>query len=107
MCKTATWNFKKEKIEGLIRRGAWEVVMNEYIPAGANMSNGRFFVTIKNMETDTLIYKARVVLQGHKDMEQTQPVQNSTTVRRSLTRLLIAWAAIFGLRVGTHDIKQA
>ena len=97
----------KKEIEGLIRCGPWKVVMKEDFLAGANVLNGRFVVTIKNVETDTPIHKARFVVQGNKDKEKTQLVHNSTTVRQISARLLITLAAIFGLHVWIHDITQA
>lgn len=98
---------KKKEIEGLIRRNTWKVVLKEEVPEGSNVLSGRFVITIKNVETDEPIYKARFVVQGHKDMEKNRLVHNSTTMKQSSTRTLTALAAVFGLRVWTHDITQA
>lgn len=98
---------RKKEIDGLVRKGTWKVVIKEEVPPDANVLNGRFFITIKDIETNEPIHKARYVVQGHKDKEKNRLVHNSTTVRQSSTRVLTALAAVFGLRVWSHGITQA
>jgi Reverse transcriptase (RNA-dependent DNA polymerase) len=83
------------------------VTVSSELPTGANVLNGRFVVTIKDVGTEKEIYKARYVVQGHRDKEKTSMVHHNTTARQQSTRLLIGLAAIFGFRVCTHDVQQA
>jgi hypothetical protein len=59
---------KQKEIEGLISRNTWKVVERSKVKTDANILNGRFVPTIKNIGTDEEFYKARYVLQGHKFM---------------------------------------
>lgn len=71
---------KKKEIEGLLKRGTWKIVAKDDTPPDANVLNRRFVITIKDTETNTPIYKARCVVQGHKDKEKNKLVHNSSTV---------------------------
>jgi Reverse transcriptase (RNA-dependent DNA polymerase) len=97
----------KRDIEGIVDNGTWAVTVSSEVPTGANVLNGRFVVTIKDVDTEREIYKARYVVQCHRDKEKTSMVHHNTTARQQSTRLLIGLAAIFGFRVCTHDVQQA
>ena len=66
-----------------------------------------FVVTIKDIETNKPIFKARYVAHGHRDKEKKQLVHNSTTARQSTTRMMLALAAIMGFNVWGQDMTQA
>ena len=72
-----------------------------------NIIPSRFVFTIKRNEDGKEILKARFVLGGHRDREKNFQVHNSTTLKSSSIRLLIALAAIFGFAVWTIDVNQA
>ncbi len=59
------------------------------------------------MEKDNPIFKARFVAHCHRDGEKTSHVHDSTIVRQSSVRLLIALAAIMGFHVRTKDIFRS
>ena len=88
-------------------KGTWKVVLKEEIPGNSNVLNGRFVLVIKNKGTNEEIYKARFVVQGHRDREKHFLVHDSPNLRQSSTRLLVAIAAIFGFRRWIHDVRQA
>ena len=98
---------KKREINGLMNKNTWKVIDQDIIPKNANILSGRFVLSIKNANTDEESYKARYVVQGHKDREKSLLVHNSTTVRQSSTRLIMALAATFGFRIWSQDVKQA
>ncbi len=77
------------------------------VPSGANMITGSFVVTIKDVETENPIFKARFVAHGNRDSEKGQLVHDSTTARQISVRLLLAMSAIMGFYVWTEDISQA
>ncbi len=95
------------EIENLVRRGTWEMVLEEDVPKDANMITGSFFVTFEDVETEKPTFKARFVAHGNRDSDKDQFVHDSTTVRQSSVRLLVAIAAIMGFDVWTEDISQA
>lgn len=61
---------KAKELGGLARRGVYKIVLKEDIPDNGNVLGSRFVLSIKNTETDQEIYKARYVVQGHKDKEK-------------------------------------
>ena len=98
---------RKKELDNLIRRGTWKIVLEKNVPKGANIISGMFVMTIKDVETDSPIYKARYVAHGHRDNEKNELVHNSTTARQSSTRLMLAIAATLEFKVWSQDISQA
>lgn len=98
---------KAQELAGLADRGVYEVVCKEDVPHDANVLGGRFVLAIKNALTAEEVYKARFVVQGHTDIEKNLLVHNSTKLRQSSVRLLVAIAAIFGFRLWSQDVSQA
>ncbi len=72
-----------------------------------HMITGSFVVTIKNVETESPIFKARFVDHANGDSEKDQLVHDSRTPRQSSVRLLVAMAAIMGSDVWTENRSQA
>lgn len=66
-----------------------------------------FVITIKDVETDNPIYKARYVMHGHKDRDKSSLVHDATTANQSSTKMLVSIAALFGFRLWTEDVSQA
>ena len=91
----------------MIKRGTWKVVCQSEVPDDANIRGGRFVLAIKNPDTDEEIYKARFVVQGHKDKEKDFLIHDSPTISTAYIRILIAIAGIFGFRIWSTDIIQA
>jgi hypothetical protein len=98
---------KKFEIKGLIDKGTWRIVKKQDIPKDANNLHGRFVLTIKNIGTESETYKARYVVQGHRDKEKGYLVHNSTTVRQNSVRLILSTAATFGFCIWSQDVRQA
>ena len=98
---------KQKELRGLFERGVFDVVCREELPQSANVLGGRFVLGIKNPGTEKEIYKARFVVQGHTDAEKGLLIHNSTTLKQSSIRLLIAIAAMFGFRIWAQDVAQA
>jgi Reverse transcriptase (RNA-dependent DNA polymerase) len=68
---------------------------------------GRSVLTIKNKDTSEEIFKARFVVQGHKDSKKLSLIHKSATLHLRSIRLLLCLASTFRLRVWTQDISQA
>lgn len=60
---------------------------------------GRFGLTMMNIGTDKEVFKTSFVVQEHTDTEKHLLVHNSTTLRQSYVRLLVARAAFFGVPI--------
>lgn len=83
------------------------IVLRSEIPSNANKLSCRYALAIKEPGTDREIWKARLVIGGHKDIEKHIMVRSSTTVQQQSLRMLLALAAIFGWKIWTQDISQA
>ncbi len=92
---------QKRKTENFVRRGTWELILEEYVPPVSNLISGSFLIAVKDVGTDRRLFKARSIAQGHRNSEKHNLVHNSTNVRQSSVRLLIAFAAIMGFNLCT------
>jgi len=104
------WKFdeaKKKEIEGLLKRKTWKIVCREEVPDNANILRGRFILAIKDEGTDREIWKARFVVQGHRDKLKKLLVHDISVARQHSTKILIGIAAIFGFRLFSTDVTQA
>ncbi len=99
-------NARELEINNLVRRGTWQMVLEEDVPKDVNMIAGSLVVTIKDVETEKPTFKARFVPHGNRESDKYQLVQDPTTVRQSSVRLLVAMAAIMGFDVWAEDISQ-
>ena len=97
----------RNELKGLIDRGTYEIVCREEVPDNANILGGRFVFAIKEKGTAKEKLKAQFVVQGHTDAEKNLLIHNTTTLRQSSVRLLIAIAAICGFRLWSQDVTQA
>ena len=88
-------------------RGTWKVILKQNVPKDANKLSGRYFLAIKNVETEKPVFKARFVVQGHRDKDKNIIVHNSTNLRQSSTRLIASLAAVHIFRIWSHDVSQA
>lgn len=98
---------KRQEILGLIERGTFRVVMEEEAGPNPNIIPSRYVLSIKHGEDDSVRYKARFVVGGHRDKGRHSVVHNSVTLKQSSMRVLIALATILGFDVWTMDVKQA
>ena len=98
---------KRKEIEGLIERSTWKVVSRNEVPDNANILNGRFVLAIKDSGTNKEVWKARYVLQGHKDKMKRSFVHDTSTARQFSVKLLVGLAALFDFRLFSTDFTQA
>jgi hypothetical protein len=90
---------KRDEILGLINRNTFRLVSRSG-EKNPNIVPGRFVLAIKNPGTDKEFLKARFVLGGHRDLEKRSIVHNSTTIKQSSVRLLLALTATLGSTFG-------
>ena len=86
---------KHKEIQGLIEKGMFKVCLKTDVPEHANILGLRFVLTIKNKDTDHEIYKARLVVQGHKDAEKDMIINKVSSLHKRGVRLLASMAATF------------
>ena len=104
------WKFdeaKKKEIEGLIKRGTWKIVCRSEVPDDANILNGRFVLAIKDEGTDREIWKARFIVQGHRDRFKKSLVHDISVARQYAIKMLVGIASIFGFRLFSSDVIQS
>ena len=96
-----------DEISGLLERQAFAFVHESEIPENANVLGGRMIMAIKNPDTELERYKARFVVQGHRDKEKDILIHTSKTVKYRSKRLMCAIAAILGFNIWNQDVTQA
>ena len=90
-----------------MKRGTWKLVLRDEVPKDANVMGGRFVLAIKDADTDKPTYKARFVVQGHRDRDKDLLVHTSSALRQNSLKILVSIAAMFGFPIWTHDVSQA
>ena len=98
---------KRKEIKGLLERGTFRIVLKEDIPKGANRLRARYVLSIKDSNTEKEVWKARYIIQGHRDLERDVLIRRSTTIQQKGIRLILAMAAIHGFKLWTTDVAQA
>ncbi len=71
------------------------------------ISHARIVHFIKFDANGTLIFKSRLVIQGHRDPEKHRVVNEAPTILRSSVRLLIALGISLDYKLCSRDVKQA
>lgn len=97
----------KKEIDGLIAQNTWKVVCRDEVPDKANILRGRFVLAIKDEGTEREVWKARFVVQGHRDNLKKSLVHDITVARQHSIKLLIGLASIFNFRLFSTDVTQA
>lgn len=64
-------------------------------------------MSLKEKEKKQPVFKARFVVQGHRDREKAALVHESTNMRQPSIKVLTAIAAIFGFHLWSTDLSQA
>jgi Reverse transcriptase (RNA-dependent DNA polymerase) len=97
---------KRKEIRGL---SAWETLKidsKREIPQGANVLKGRYVPLIKDIGILNETWKARFVIQGHRDIEKDSMVCSSTNVQHKSLRLLFVLCSMLGFQNWTQDVTQ-
>ena len=87
---------KRKELEGLIKRGTFKLVLREEIGPNPNIIPSRFVLTFKRKENGNEMWKARLVLGGHRDRDKRRIVHNANTLKQSSIDIMIAIASILG-----------
>jgi Reverse transcriptase (RNA-dependent DNA polymerase) len=98
---------KKKEIEQLVERGTWRLAHRSEFPKDANVFGARFVISVKNSGDEDEVFKARYVVQVHRDREKATLVKSTPPLRQSSIRLLVFLGACFGFQIFSTDISQA
>lgn len=98
---------KKRELDGLIQKDTWEIVMKDEVPDDANILGARFVLALKYTEKESPVFKARFVVQGHRDREKAALLHESTNMRQTSIKVLTAISAVFGFHIWSTDVSQA
>ena len=82
------------EIQGLEDRSVFKLINEPDIPSDANILNGRFILAIKDTGTTDERYKARFVVQGHKDRDKALIVHKAVPVRMRSIRIFMCIALL-------------
>lgn len=97
---------KHSELDGLITRGAFEIVPRAKVPGDANINTGRFVLAIQYADTQAPLHKACFVVQGQKEKEKHCLIYNSSTVRPTSVRLLVSVAVMGRYVVWSFHVTQ-
>lgn len=87
--------------------GKKELFLEQKEPADGNLISSAFVITVKDVETDSSIFKARFVSHGNRKKGKNGLLHSSKTVRSSSVRLLSALPAIMKFNFWSEYISQA
>lgn len=80
----------RKEVEGLMSRGCFKVRKTRQVPQNTNVLPCKYVLAVKYGEKDEQRYKARFVLEGHRDGSKAFLLHTSQTVQQLPTRLLLA-----------------
>jgi Reverse transcriptase (RNA-dependent DNA polymerase) len=95
-----------KEFRGLLQRGVFTLVQASELPRSSNILGSRFHLTIKNKAED-VVYKARLVVQGHRDAEKDSIVPEAPTLSHTSVRMILSLAAINRWPVWVKDVTMA
>lgn len=84
----------KNEINGLLERGEFKYIGTKSVPQNANILGGIFVLSIKQPDTAFEKYKARVIVQGHKDKEKKFITHVTKTVPHKNIKTLICGRSV-------------
>ena len=101
---------RKEELEGLLRRGVFEIVDVESVPEGERIYGTKFVDEMRKDIHGNEYEKSRLVAQNFRDIAATQLLTKSPTISRMAQRTGLCIMTLKRKRNGkafTRDIKQA
>ena len=81
---------EEREISSLVRRGTRQIVPKDEVPGSINIICKRFAMKIKDKETENPLYRARYVMQGHRERKKKNLVHEETTVNQISIRIFSA-----------------
>lgn len=83
-----------EELNGLVSPKGMEIAPRSSLPYRVNILRSRLLLSLKSVDASKPVYKARFVVQGHRDIVKDMHVSNSSTARPPSTRLQFSVAGM-------------
>ena len=96
---------KRKEMEGSLKRGTWKLILRDEVTQDANVMDGRFALAIKDADNDKPTYKARFVVQGHRDQDKDILVHISSALRQNIENTRFGCSYVWFS--WSHDVSQA
>lgn len=84
--------------------GNFKIVLQADVRDNPNIVPSRFVLAIKHCDGRPDIYRARFVVDVHRDRDSGHMVRSATTLKQSSTCLLLALASIFEFDMYSIDV---
>lgn len=91
----------------MVERSTFKIVSSEEAGEKRNIVPSMYVFAIKHKESGKDVLRARFVVSGHRDREKNSLVHNSTNLKQSSIRTIIALATILGFDVWSVDVNHA
>ncbi len=75
---------KRKEIKGLLDRGTFSIILRERVPPDGNVLPGRFDFAINSTEDGQIKFKARCVIDGHRDRIKNFMVHSAATLQNTV-----------------------
>jgi Reverse transcriptase (RNA-dependent DNA polymerase) len=98
---------KAAEMQQLLKRDVFKWVPKSEVPVDANILRSKWVLVVKTAESDNPIYKARLVIQGHRDPLKGKMVTEAPTLITVSTRLIACLAASYSWTIFSKDITSA
>jgi hypothetical protein len=104
--------FRQKEISRLMKKKVFRLVDLREISANARVFNFRFVDEIKNVETEKVFEKSRLVIQVYNDLNKDLILTQSSTIQRVSQRLIVCLTTILrgqgnGIELYLRDVTQA
>jgi hypothetical protein len=97
----------ENEIAGLIEQQALENFLQDDVPDGSNALGTLVVLAIKHFGTSDALFKTRMVIQRHFDLEAPTIVSDSASVASFANQILLDVSLIYNWDVWSVDAKQA
>lgn len=94
------------EVKGLLERETVLVILRKKVPQDAIVFPGHFVKTIKPTDDDKLMFKARLVIEGHGDKLKTLMVNSSQSLQPLFISLILKMVAANEFDVWTSTLRE-
>lgn len=97
----------KKELGSLKQSGCSEEIEKRHLPTVPNILTSRFVYTLKQIGSSNEKAKARLVAQGHTDIDKPYIFHDSISMKQPSLRIIITFACVNGYPLWFQDVDQA
>lgn len=97
----------QKEIDGLEKRKAWKVILKSILASNAKVLGARFVLTIIDEGTPQETWKARFVIQGHRDLMKQRLVHSTSLSKLRCTKIMLSFAVTNNFKLFSTDVTHA